>query len=58
MSKPSISHHLGVLKQAGLVSDERQGQTIIYSLDATVFQEVLGWAVGVLETKKPPRRKK
>jgi DNA-binding transcriptional ArsR family regulator len=47
MSKPSISHHLGMLKQAGLVQDERQGQNIIYSLNTTVFQEVLGWCMDV-----------
>ena len=48
MSKPSISHHLGVLKQAGLVIDERQGQNIVYSLNTTVFQEVLGCFLGFL----------
>jgi ArsR family transcriptional regulator, arsenate/arsenite/antimonite-responsive transcriptional repressor len=49
ISKPSISHHLGVLKQAGLVFDERRGQNIVYALNTTVFQEVLGWAMGVME---------
>ena len=33
MSKPSISHHLTTLKTAGLVTDERHGQNIIYSLN-------------------------
>lgn len=43
ISKPSISHHLNVLKQANLVLDERQGQNIIYSLNTTVFEELIGW---------------
>lgn len=43
ISKPSISHHLNLLKQADLVLDMRQGQHILYSLNATVMQEVLGW---------------
>ena len=43
MTKPSISHHLNILKQADLVSDERKGQNIYYSLNTTVFQEVIGW---------------
>ncbi len=43
ISKPSISHHLNILKQSGLVLDERQGQYIVYSLNTTVFQEVMGW---------------
>jgi len=43
MSKPSISHHLNVLKQADLVQDVRQGQNIFYSLNSTVFQEIMAW---------------
>ncbi len=43
MSKPSISHHLNLLKQAGLITDERQGQNIVYSLNSTVFQDMLKW---------------
>lgn len=43
MSKPSISHHLNILKQALLVTDERKGQCIYYSLNTTVFQEVVKW---------------
>ncbi len=43
MSKPSISHHLSILKQAELVIDERRGQNIYYSLNTTVFQEVVNW---------------
>lgn len=43
MTKPSISHHLNILKQADLVSDERRGQNICYSLNTTVFQELIGW---------------
>ncbi len=43
ISKPSVSHHLSILKQAGLVSDERQGQNIIYSLESTVFQDIIAW---------------
>jgi DNA-binding transcriptional ArsR family regulator len=48
MSKPSISHHLNALKQAGLVLDERQGQHIVYSLNTTVVQEVMGWMLELL----------
>lgn len=43
ISKPSISHHLNVLKNAGLISDERQGQLIVYSLNTTIFQDVVKW---------------
>jgi len=37
----SVSHHLGVLKEAGLVTAEREGQFIRYRLNTTVFQEVV-----------------
>ena len=43
ISKPSISHHLNLLKQADIVIDERKGQFIYYSLNTTVFQELVGW---------------
>jgi len=33
MTKPSISHHLNTLKAAGLVDAEREGQSIVYSLN-------------------------
>ena len=49
ISKPSISHHLNLLKQANLVIDERQGQNIYYSLNVTVFQELLGFFLNFID---------
>lgn len=43
ITKPSISHHLNILKQADLVSVERQGQFIYYSLNTSVLESVLTW---------------
>lgn len=43
MAKPSVSHHLNTLKAAGLVTDERRGQNIVYCLNLTVFQEIMKW---------------
>jgi len=37
----SLSHHLNVLKQADLVASRRQGQQIIYSINLSVFEELL-----------------
>ena len=48
-SKPSISHHLNLLKQANIVLDQRNGQFIYYSLNTTVFQDLFAW---LLEIKK------
>ena len=43
MSKPSISHHLSILKNAELVIYDKQGQNIYYSLNTTAFQELTKW---------------
>jgi ArsR family transcriptional regulator, nickel/cobalt-responsive transcriptional repressor len=43
----NVSHHLGVLRQAGLVEDERQGRFVIYRLHPAVYQP--GAAAGATE---------
>ena len=45
ISKPSISHHLDLLKQAGLVEAQKQGQFIYYSLNTTVVDEIAKWFI-------------
>lgn len=45
ISKPSISHHLDLLKQAGLVEAVKNGQFIHYSLNTTVVDEIVQWFV-------------
>jgi ArsR family transcriptional regulator, arsenate/arsenite/antimonite-responsive transcriptional repressor len=51
ISKPSISHHLNLLKQAELVHAEKKGQYIYYSINTTVLQDVLTWLLS-LQGKK------
>ncbi|MBK7432802.1 MAG: winged helix-turn-helix transcriptional regulator [Chitinophagaceae bacterium] len=51
ISKPSISHHLDLLRQAGLVQSVKEGQYIFYSLNTTVMDEIVKWFVG-FKTKK------
>lgn len=41
MTKPSISHHLSILRQANLVTSRKTGQNVIYSLNISVFEEIL-----------------
>jgi DNA-binding transcriptional ArsR family regulator len=52
MTKPSISNHLNLLKHAELIWDERKGQHIIYSLNTTVFQDVMKWMIDFQQSKK------
>ena len=40
ISQPSISRHLDVLKHAEIVTSERKGNHIIYSLNLSVMQEM------------------
>jgi len=42
ISAPSMSHHFNVLKEADLVSTRRQGQQILYSLNTTVLEDLIG----------------
>lgn len=49
ISKPSISHHLNILKQAGLILDERKGQNIVYSLNTSVMEELIGWLMSIMQ---------
>lgn len=48
ITKPSISHHLDLLKRAGLVTSERNGQFIVYSLDTTALEEATQWLFNLL----------
>jgi DNA-binding transcriptional ArsR family regulator len=41
MSKPSVSHHFSVLKDADLIRHRRDGQKIVYSLNTTVAQDIV-----------------
>src|SRR5260370_39084170 len=40
-SWPTISRHLSVLREAGLVLAERKGQEIYYELNTSVFQDLV-----------------
>ncbi|MBE16810.1 MAG: autorepressor SdpR family transcription factor [Dokdonia sp.] len=47
ISKPSISHHLDILKQANLVSSKKHGQFVVYSLNTTILDEVFQWIINL-----------
>lgn len=57
MTKASVSHHLNLLKHAGLVCVRRAGQNQIYTLDTTVFQEALQWLMNFFQEHPTPEAK-
>jgi ArsR family transcriptional regulator len=51
MSKPSVSHHFAVLKEADLITSRRDGQQIYYALNTTVMQDVLTFLFDMFGSK-------
>lgn len=47
MTGATVSHHLSVLREAGLISDERRGKFICYELNLSVLDEITGWIAGL-----------
>lgn len=47
ISKPSISHHLTILRNAELVTSEKKGQYVHYTLHTTVLQDLLAWMMNL-----------
>ena len=45
ISKPSISHHLDILKQADLITSEKKGQFVEYALNTTILDDLLAWII-------------
>lgn len=45
ISKPSISHHLDILKRADLITGEKKGQFIEYSLNTSILEDLLNWII-------------
>jgi len=52
ISKPSISHHLDILFRAHLVSKERDGQYIRYSLNTTALESAANWMFDLINKEK------
>jgi len=48
MTKPSMSHHFAVLKDADLLTSRRDGQQIWYGLNTTVVQDLMAWAMDLI----------
>ena len=47
ITQPHASHHLKVLSQAGIIVGKRDGKEINYSIDQTVFENLLDCIVRI-----------
>jgi DNA-binding transcriptional ArsR family regulator len=52
MTKPTLSHHFAVLKEADLLTSRRDGQQIWYGLNTTVVQDLTAWAMDLIRGER------
>jgi len=57
MTKGSLSHHFNLLKAADLVRCDRRGQNQVYSLNTSVFDDVLAMVLDLLKVKEGERER-
>ena len=57
MTKPTMSHHFAVLREADLITQRRAGQTLWYALNTTVLEDVIAWAMDLTEGRKTGGKK-
>ena len=50
-TQPCISHHLEVLKNAGIVESRKEGQFTIYSINMSSIQYIINWFMGLKHNK-------
>jgi ArsR family transcriptional regulator len=58
ISKPSISHHLDLLRQADMVVAVKEGQFVRYSLNTTVFNDLMKWLMDLSGKKNKNKKEK
>lgn len=54
LSQSTVSRHLGILREAGILSDRRNGQQVIYSLNRGAVEECCS---SFCECLEPPRKR-
>jgi len=60
VSKPTMSAHFAVLREAGLIASEKQGKSVVYALQMSVlegallgFAQIFGWKLQERRETKP-----
>jgi DNA-binding transcriptional ArsR family regulator len=57
ITKGSLSHHFNALKAADLVRVERRGQSLVYSINTSVFEDVAAMLLDLFQTPKAAPKK-
>lgn len=52
ISKAALTKHLNILREAELVSSEKQGNFVIYSINVTVLQQALSGFMAIFGKKE------
>lgn len=58
LAKSTLSGHFNVLRHAGLIVAERRGTSIVYSLNASAFEDVLATVMELLHTGAERKERK
>lgn len=58
LSAPTVSHHLSVLKECGLVTVNRRAQTLIYSIEKAPLSELTQYVLELTYEPVPASRRK
>ena len=53
LTAATVSHHLSVLRESGLIWSEKQGKYIRYELNTSVVDELLGWVLSLKKEDSP-----
>ena len=48
MTGATLSHHLSILKKAGLVDDSKKGTFVYYEINTSVMEDILTWISGFM----------
>ena len=54
LAKSTLSGHFNVLKQAGLIVAEKNGTTVVYSLNVSAVEQALTAVMNLLDVGKRP----
>ena len=54
LTQPTVSHHLRILRQAGLVNNRRMCRDVFYWIDEAAWRGIVGKLCKVLEMSREP----